>query len=193
MRNDNTEELLIVSRTDSTLKVEWSNRDIPKSLALTIFSLGFWLIWTPATIYITFLLFTSSGDSWYFFSVWLLMGYPGVFVSTYQWLIRWSHETIEIDNERYRHHFVGFPSWLQKNWDAKEITKIHFGCYDDATFQSLNIVRARSWGTIVALDIIAMWATDDIKRELFDLIRGHLDSIGSSIPIVDNDRSRESE
>ena len=183
-----TEELrgFVVSRTDSAFSVQWDNRSIPKCRFQTIFSLVWWLIWTPLTVYVSCAVW-PSGEHRYFWTLWLIFAFAGVLIVPYLWVFRWSTERIEIDSDTYRHHFVGFPFWMQRNWDVETITEIRWGIQDaESATPYISVIRSKSWSTVWSQDAIAWWATTDTRRELFELLRDLLDSIGSPIPIVDD-------
>jgi hypothetical protein len=94
------------------------------------------------------------------------------------WVLRYTVERVEIDNDQYRHYFVNLPWWFPIAWPAGEITKISFGTYDEESLTTLNVWRG--WRR----DMIAYWARNEFREKLFEAIRTHLDDIGSQIPSI---------
>lgn len=160
-----------------TLVAEWDNRQIPHSRFTTVFLLGFWLLWTPATAFVTYLFFTGQGP-WLFFCFGLVFGYAGVVLIPLAWLLRYTNERIEIDDNLYQHYFVDFPWLLPKKWKADEITSITFGHHDEESVATLNVWCGRK------RDMIAYWAKNEFREQLFDRINIHLGRIGSKILVI---------
>lgn len=160
------------------LIAEWDNREIPRSCFLTVFMLGFWLVWTPVTLLITYLLFSGEGPA-LFFVIWLIFGYAGVIGIPLTWMLRWTIERIELDNKVYRHYYVNMPNWFPRQWPTDELTQIDFGHYDDESVTTLNIRRGRK------RDMVACWAKDDFRQALFEVIRNHITELGIEVPVVD--------
>ena len=173
-----------ITKAGSTLTIEWSNRDIKKSGCLTIFVAFFWLVWTPATLAVTGLLFFGDGPK-LFFAVWLLFGYLGVLGIPIWWSIRWARESVEFDQTSYKHRLIGYPKWFQKDWRLEQLTLIHYGFYDDEeSFPTLSVISGKS------RDIVACWASPDITHELFGVIKEFLESEQLDVPTVDG-RTRD--
>ena len=182
MNNHNSANLssFTISRTETLLKIDWSNKDIPKSLFLTIFVSVFWIVWTPATLFVTCLLLFGDGPK-LFFVIWLIFGYIGVFGIPFWWSLRWAGESVAFDEHNYRHQLVGYPNWCQRNWSMKQVTQIYYGFYDEEeSLPTLNVIRGRS------RDIIAWWANPATTRELFETIKDFLDSQDNSVVIIDD-------
>ena len=166
-----------ISETESELRIDWNNREIPKSLFLTLFLSIFWLIWTPATLFATCMLFL--GGPVVFLSIWLVFGYLGVFGIPVIWSIRRADERVRFDAEAYRHELPGYPRWFQRHWKMSHITQIHYGFYDDEeSTPTLSVVRAKS------RDIIAYWATPATTYELFKVIKNFHESNNISVTIA---------
>lgn len=182
MKNKQQLQNFNITKTDSTLTIEWSNREIPKSVFLTIFIVVFWIIWTPATLFVTCLLLSGDGP-WLFFVIWLLFGYLGMLGIPIWWTIRWARESVEFDEQSYRHHLIGYPKWFQRDWKMEQVTSIHYGHYDDEeSTPTLNVIKGKS------RDIIAWWASPDTTYELFLVIKEHLESRDCDVSVVDENK-----
>ena len=168
-----------ITKTDSTLTIEWSNRDIKKSGCLSLFVAIFWLIWTPATLAVTGLLLFADGPK-LFFAVWLLFGYLGVLGIPIWWSTRWARESVEFNQTSYKHILIGYPKWFQKSWRIEQLTTIHYGFYDDEeSFPTLSVINGKS------RDIIAWWASPDITHDIFCVIKDFLESQQHNVSVVD--------
>ena len=167
-----------ISYLGKRLIIEWDNREISRSCFLTIFMLGFWFVWTPVTLFLTYLLFTGEGPA-IFLSIWLIFGYLGVIGIPVTWMLRWTVERIELDDKKYRHYHVGMPRWFSREWATFDLTQIDFGHYDEESITTLNVRRGGK------RDMIAYWAHDEFRQELFDTIRSHVDELGIKTPVVD--------
>lgn len=173
-------ESLDISHRGQTLVVQWDNRKIPRSSLMTVFVAGFWFVWTSVMVFVTLSLITGGGLSWSS-AAWLVLGYAVVALLPLAWALRRTVERVEIDDARYRHHFVDLPWWPPIQWDARDITKVTFGHCDDESNATLSV-----WCG-VKRDLIATWATDEFRQRLFEEIRRHLARIGSDIPVVNLD------
>ena len=167
-----------ISCLGKRLIVEWDNREIPRSCFLTIFMLGFWIVWTPVTLFLTYLLFSGEGPA-IFLSIWLIFGYLGVIGIPMTWMLRWTVERIELDGKTYRHYHVGMPQWFSREWATEDLTQIDFGHYDEESITTLNVRRGRK------RDMIAYWAQDDFRLTIFDALRSHIAELGVDTPVVD--------
>ena len=167
-----------ISCLGKRLIVEWDNREIPRSCFLTIFTLGFWIVWTPVTLFLTYLLFSGEGPA-IFLSIWLIFGYLGVIGIPMTWMLRWAVERIELDGKTYRHYHVGMPQWFSREWATEDLTQIDFGHYDEESITTLNVRRGRK------RDMIAYWAQDDFRLTIFDALRSHIAELGVDTPVVD--------
>ena len=189
MKNQDQDKLqnFSITKTDSTLKIEWSNREIAKSTYLTIFLAVFWIVWTPTTFVVTWLLLFGDGPKLFFF-IWLLFGYSGVFCVPLWWSMRWAKETVEFDRGSYRHGLVGYPKWLQRDWKIEELTSIHYGaCDDEGSPPTLNVFKGKTH------DIIAWWAKPDIAYQLFLVIKEFLEANGFEVPVTDGRETKHRE
>ncbi|MEE2643185.1 MAG: hypothetical protein VX768_21330 [Planctomycetota bacterium] len=173
-------ESLEFSFRGKTLVAEWDNRRIPRSCFTTIFFVGFWVFWTATTAFVTYLLFTAQGP-WLVLCIWLIFAYTFVVLMPMTWVVRHTIERVEIDNKQYRHYFINLPWWFPKKWSADEITKITFGCFGEESLPMLNVWRGRK------RDMIAYWAQNEFREQLFEKIREHLEEIGSKIPVINID------
>lgn len=179
MKNKQQLKNFSIARTDSRLAIEWSNREIPKSGCLSVFIAVFWLIWTPATLFVTCLLFFGDGPK-FFFAIWLLAGYLGMFGIPIWWSVRWARESVEFDQQSYKHRLISYPKWFQREWRIKQLTSIHYGCYDDEeSFPTLSVIKGKS------RDIIAWWASPSITYELFLVIKEFLESNQFDVSVID--------
>ena len=140
--------------------------------------LGFWVVWTPLTLFITYLLLSGEGPT-LFFLIWLIFGYVGVIGIPLTWMLRWTIERIELDDKTYRHYYANMPNWFPREWATKELTQIEFGYHDEESITTLSIRRGRK------RDMIAYWAHGDFRLILFDAIRDHVVAIGIETPVVD--------
>lgn len=147
---------------------------------MTVFYAGFWIVWTPATAFVTFLLVAGDGP-WLFFCVWLIFGYAGVVLIPMTWVLRRTIERVEIDNAHYCHYFVSLPWWFSKRWSTDNITQITFGHFGEESIATLNVWQGRK------RDMIAYWAKNEFRELLFERIREHLEEIGSEIPVINID------
>ena len=168
-----------VVRSDSMLRIEWDNRTISKNVFLATAMLVFWFIWTPLTVFLGWLLISGNGPT-LFLSIWMIFGCLGVVIVPFVWATRWTVERIEIDDSTYTHSFTALPSWWQTAWRIEEIDEISFGRHSDEEVMDSLTVRSKH-----RTDIIAQWATSDAKRLLFDTIRDNLETLSSSISIID--------
>lgn len=140
--------------------------------------LGFWIVWTPITLFCTYMLFSGEGPV-IFLSIWLIFGYLGVFGIPLSWMLRWTTERIELDDKSYRHYHVGMPRWFSREWSTDDLSQIDFGHYDEESITTLSVRCGRK------RDMIAYWANDDFRLNLFDALRSHVAELGIEISIVD--------
>ena len=184
MKNKQLLQNFNITRTDSRLTIEWSNREIPKSGCLSVFMALFWLIWTPVTLFVTCLLFFGDGPK-LFFVIWLLFGYLGVLLIPIWWSLRWARESVEFNQKSYKHRLIGYPKWFQRDWEIEQLTLIHYGHYDDEeSFPMLSVIKGKT------RDIIACWASPDITYELFKVIKAFLESNQFDVSVVDENKGQ---
>lgn len=171
---------LTIRRNDRLFSAEWNNREIAKSSFIAIFLGVFWLIWTPVTFYVTTLAISGTGP-WPFLLLWLVFGYLGVIAIPVTWMLRYTSERIEIDDEEYRHIFVNLPWFFPKRWPVSEIRRVTFGRVGDESIATLNI-----WRGAFKRDMIAYWGRSDIKRDLFHEIAIYLEETERDIQVIDH-------
>ena len=167
---------LKISRRNKVLVIEWDNRAIPRCWFTFIFLSLLWIVWTPITLFVTWRLVTGQLPVGTVF--WLLFGWAGVLLIPITWLMRYTIERIEIDDEFYRHYFVNIPWLSPKRWRMDQVTQIDFGHSDEESISTLNVRKKRS------RDMIAYWAEPDFREFLFHTIQSHLDEFECEIPVV---------
>ncbi len=177
---------LSVQRVGDTLILEWDNRELPKSGCLTWSMIVFWMIWAPATCLMTCAFFMRE-EGRLFLGFWLIFGYVGTLGIPIAWTFRGTLENVETGPEFFRHYHVDFKWFFPTNWATKDIETIEYGFQEDESIISL-VVRGP-----MKLDSIAYWATNEFQRELFELIRAHLETLGSNIKCVDLTEEAEAE
>ncbi len=94
------------------------------------------------------------------------------------WVLRYTVERVEIDNNHYRHYFVTLPWYFPTEWAVDEITKITFGADVEGAITTLSVWRG--WRQ----DMIAYWARTEFREKLFEAIQTHLAEIGSQVPSI---------
>lgn len=149
--------------------IQWDNRKIPRSWFITVVMAGFWIVWTPVTLLATYCFFLSFGSwAFFFFLVWLVFGYVGVIGIPLKWVLRWSIERIELDDETYVHRYVNLPNWFSHEWPISEIAWIYYGRNNKESMTTLNVQYGNK------RDMIAYWALDDFRQTIFDAIQNHV-------------------
>ncbi len=191
---------LDVHRTDSPVRliIAWDNRSIPRQGYLTVVLPMFWCFWTAAAVYGTWLIATDNSPRWSAFDwVGVLMvafAYLGVFGIPLTWLLRHTEERIEISSEEYRHFYVKYPWFSPIRWPLSEFSRVEIGHRVNAV-DEIDAVATLNVYARHKRDIIAYWADDDFKHEIFCYLRDHIhslnlpiecrDSLRTEVPVID--------
>jgi hypothetical protein len=175
---------ITVQRCDApaTLLVEWDNRQIGRQPVLTFVLPLFWTCWTACTLVGTWFAY-ARGASWMDVAM-LAVAYVGVFALPLTWLLRYTLERVEMSPQEYRHYYVRYPWFSPIRWPVSAITSIEVGHYVGAAGEIDAVVTlcARSLGK---RDIVAYWADDATKVEIFRAIDAYLTRIDSPIIRID--------
>ena len=164
---------------------EWDNRKIHKDRLTTIVLPIFWIVWAPLTMLMTynFIAFLQSGNflekplALLFMLIWLFFGFYGTLKLPKLWMMRSTIERIEIDNNEYCHYFMNRKWLFPKKWKASSITKIEFGKRGKDSITTLSVHKP--WKS----DFIAYWAKSELRWNLFNHLRDHLNNINSPIVV----------
>lgn len=168
--------------------IEWDNRKVPKQGCLSFVLPVFWCCWTAASLYGTLLAATDDSPEWSIFDwISLLMigaAWLGVIAIACTWILRYTAECIEISPGEYRHYYVKYPWFAPIRWTTSEISSVEFGHQLNNTGEieaiaTLNVFAGNR------RDMVAYWADERTKYEIFCHIRDHLDSLG--LPIMCRD------
>jgi hypothetical protein len=155
------------TETDSTLCIEWDNRTVRKDGCLFSFFIFFWLIWAPATVLVTWLVFVEEGGTRLFLAIWLIGGWFGTLAIPYTLLGRSWREWIEVSEDTICHGREGFLAPTTKSFALSTILCIFFGrCGEESTF-TLSIYCAPGYGH---RHMFGYWLAPDLKRQLFERI-----------------------
>ena len=149
------------------LRLSWDNRTVPKDNFTCGCLVLFWLIWAPATVFVTWLLF--YGDNPVFFAIWLIFGLLGTLLIPYSLLGRLWSEWIEVSPTAITHGFEGRWSPKPKTFPTGPDVKLTLGSYGDETMVTLNVVWMRQSG-FEGRAILGYWLNPKIKEQVFQAI-----------------------
>ena len=173
-----------VDDASGTLVVEWDNRDLAKSRFLAVVLPLFWIMSTPITAFVTWLL--VKGEIWLVGGLlWLIVGYAIVILIPLTCLTQYSKERIELSETEYRHWHVTYPWFFPTRWRLADVSQIEIGRYDEKYDLGESIVTLNIWKGS-RRDIVAYWANNEFRYEIFQIIAQHLGSTDYEIEVLDN-------
>jgi hypothetical protein len=168
-----------------TFVAEWDNRKVGRDRFTVTVLTGFWIVWVPVTLLVTYNFFSILGEVrtpkyWIAvvaMSVWLVVGYLVMILLPRTLLRLFCVERIEIDRRRYRHVCVNRPWVLSIDWDVRDISRIMYGKPRRSRITILSVHRGGR------RDMIAYWAPSEFRWKLFNRMQSHLERIDSPVPI----------
>ena len=103
-------------------------RDYRKDRLFAGFLILFWLIWVPATAFITVAAFMDPSP---FFFVWLVFGYLGTFLIPYTLLTRNRKQILEVAGETVVVYGIGLLPMSSVQIDKQNLDSLTLEHYDD--------------------------------------------------------------
>ena len=162
----------------STWRVEWDNRHVRKDGCMFVFFFVFWIIWAPATLYMTSLLFVEEGGPRWFFAIWLIFGWVGTLAIPYGFLGRSWREWIVISEQGVCHGREGFLAPKPKTFPLSTILCIFFGHCGEETPVTLSIYCVPGRLGLANRHQLGYWLAPDSKKKLFDRIEAFVGDNG---------------
>lgn len=157
---------LRINEVDETLRIEWSNRDVPKDGCVFVFFVLFWIVWCPLTLAVTWLAFERREA---FFFIWLVFGWVGTLGVPYTLLRRYWSEVIEVSSRAVTHRCVGLLAPRPKVWRLELGLEIFLGFYDEESNCTLSLIRSQNGST--KRHLLAYWLSPKLKGAAFDAIK----------------------
>jgi hypothetical protein len=154
----------------SSLRLEWDNRQVRKDGCTFFFLLVFWIIWAPATVFVTGLLLVDDGGGRWFFAIWLVFGWLGTLGIPYTFLGRSWREWIEISAHTVCHGHEGFLAPRRKSFPLDTILCIFFGHVGDETPVTLSVFRVPGRLGLRNQHLFGYWLAPELKKQMFDRI-----------------------
>lgn len=157
-----------VSEDDKKIRVEWDSRRVRKQQALLVFSMIFWMLWSPATVIATCSIFLHPAKivSVIFFTIWGVFGWAVTFGIPYMILQRYWNECIEISREAVIHVRTGFLAGKPKVLPLDSVYEIGASSRNPTisfiiSFGRPGRRRTRSFG---------YWLTWEVKEQIFQIL-----------------------
>ncbi len=163
-----------MTETGGTLRLAWDNRRARTNRVLFWFLVLFWVIWAPATVFLTFYKFPS--DAPVLFSIWSVFAWLGTLGIPLFVLRRYSSEWLDLSASEIRYGSTGFLSRKPKAIPLTDVEELRFGCYngggEDAGFgdtlsillKGSNLFRQRQY-------MVGYWLAQDLKERIFMLVQ----------------------
>ncbi len=180
------------------LRIEWDNRRVRQDRFTFWFMVLFWLIWCPATLFMTGVLLVADFDDGVapvvFLVVWLLGGWGGTIGIPLALLDRRSVEWIEIGPEGIG---IGKRSSLRKNlrrlaWD--QIDEVALGRYNDGSdhesMVTVNVfLKQGRFGQRSRL-IPGYWLANELKEAVYGRMRLFIEAgrLPAKVRIMENQK-----
>ena len=142
----------------------WNNRRIRKDNFTLCFFVLFWIVWAPATCFVTLGIFFS--DCPLFCAVWCVFGWLGTFAIPYSILLRFRIERIEISRETISHGFKGWLAGKPKIFPLDTVVELRFGRHDDESVPTLSIWQVR----FPQEHLLGYWLAPALKEQVFEAI-----------------------
>ncbi len=126
----------------SEIRLDWDNRHVRKDNFLFWFFLLFWMAWAPATVFATFMIF-SSGEP-VFISIWCVFGWLGTLGIPYAMVQRYWSEWIVVSNESVGHGVGGLFATKPKQIPISRVFEIGIGRHDPNDRESVVTLNIRA-------------------------------------------------
>lgn len=135
-----------------------------------------WLIWAPATVFITYLAFKERNA---FLYVWLIFGYAGTIVVPVVVLGRNKIQSLEVVGDTLVVCGTGLFPWSRYEMPTASLRAVTLEYYDSGEGESvltLNLIQNTGWG--VGRVMLAQFIHADDKEVLLDEISRFLQGHG---------------
>jgi hypothetical protein len=187
-----------VTETDGTLRIAWSNRDVPKDGCVTVFLLVFWLVLTCFTLYGTWwvcdYLFASPFDlGWYcvLSPCGTLVGFLawyGVLVTPRALMRRRWGEEIAISAAAITHTRTGWLSPRPRAYPLDRVNEFALGWHRNGPSGTSNHVwhvglyvdSKDAWGGREPHPV-AEWLSPELCARVFEVVRGFVADRGVAL------------
>jgi hypothetical protein len=164
------------------LRISWDNRTVLKDRFAFWFLLLFWIVWAPATVIATAMIFIS--DSPLFFTLWCVFGWTGTIAIPITFMRQYWQEWIEVDAESISWGAHGPLAPKTKKVPTSRIAEVGFGRYprgDHESVFSLNVYESRKVFGFTPRHMLAYWVSKEHKEIIFERIQEFV--LKRSIPL----------
>jgi hypothetical protein len=189
-----TDDPIQADTHEGALRLTWDYRTAATDVPLFCILLVFWLIWAPATLFVTCLLsyvvfFDFHFGKAAFFAVWLLFGWLGTLAIPLTLLQRFFFaETIEISKDEITYRCKGFLASKPKTYPVGTICEIGLGRYGDETMVTLNVVCGDRFSIFGRKrHMIGYWLAPKLRRQVFKSIKTFVEAHKISVPLTNYD------
>ena len=145
----------------------------------------FWIIWAPATIWVTAM---AISDFHIFWAVWLVFGYVGVLGIPYVMIQSRKPHRLEATDDALIVHGTGLPFTKVVKIPREQRIELHFGHYEDSneseSVATLNLISGNSLWTKRIMISPLMHPSE--KRQIFRQIKAFLIDHGFNVEVVDD-------
>lgn len=173
----------------SSLTIENSNR-WPDKLYIGLLS-AFWIIWAPATAWVTFLAIT---DFHIFFLLWLPFGYLGVLLVPWIMIQSRKPQVLEATEGMLIFHGNGTPFFNVINIPRCQLFKLHIGHYDNGEGESVVTLNLLYGGADSINRIMISPLSHPLeKRKVFREVEAFLQENGFLLEIQDDHPASKTE
>jgi len=176
-----------------TLRLAWDNRKAPKEISLTVILILFWLMWAPATVYMSSLLYQGELVLW-FGILWCGLGWLGTLAVPIGFLSRRWSEWLIISPTTITYGCRGFLAPNPKTYAISpegQDVELVYGFLPS----KVPVGRDRGPETIITLSlfgpwifgwqkrtIIGYWLAQSLKMHIFAAIRTFV--VANNIPLI---------
>jgi hypothetical protein len=166
------------------LRVEWDNRLVRRDRFTFWFMVLFWVIWCPATLFMTLMLYTAASmDSpiaYLFLVIWLVGGWLGTIGIPLFLLNRRSVEWIEIGQTGVSIGLRGPLPQKLRHLAWSQIDEIALGRYNDGSdhesMMTVNVFLTRGKYGLRRRLIPGYWLANGLKEEIYERIRSFIEA-----------------
>lgn len=150
------------------LRLEWDNRRARHDRFMLWFMVLFWIIWAPATVFATCMIFASEDQL--FFIIWCLFGWLGTLAIPYALLQRSWSEWITLSPQWFAFGQTGLLAPKPQRIAMSAIFEVSIGCHNDDSVAMLHLTyftpKKRK-----TLHSIGYWLHPSLKEKIFGEIQ----------------------
>lgn len=168
-----------VDETDTSLCLSWDNQRVPRKRFLAFALILFWIVWTPLTLFVTFVTFEARGLHLVLCLIGLAMAWAVEAGIPYALLQRRWRESVLLDKTAITLTFSGALARKRRVLPLETIVEIHIGYMgegeDRESIVTLNVMLSEAVPFWSRRQMVGYWLSDELKLQLYRAIEAFIE------------------